>query len=304
MIINRSFKNNIGYMVDVDRPKPLIAWNLERYNKNISDINDGQVKIEYNRGNNKGLIYGGGSKQAGKGDLEVYANTAKMLVDGFKQVGKFYSSPMGTYLKNSYGKMLNENNPNWRPGFAGEKHLMSTKGLTYNFCGPGTNLKERLKRGDPPLDSKGLDMTCKIHDIDYHNANNWEDVRQADKKFIKNIDNTKIGSKSKTFIKGLFKGKMIGEDLGVIKRDAFTSFPNIQDEQPRKIQNKDPIINAFGKGIKEIINRDYDKTKGDPVKKLRQQFKKLSKNKKYKQKKSDKLDKIMNIAVSSIKKRL
>tara|TARA_Y100001963_G_scaffold113369_1_gene157017 strand:- start:31 stop:330 length:300 start_codon:yes stop_codon:yes gene_type:complete len=35
----------------------------------------------------------------------------------------------------------------------------------YNFCGPGTNLEERLARGDKPINE--LDACCMVHDIVY-----------------------------------------------------------------------------------------------------------------------------------------
>jgi len=35
----------------------------------------------------------------------------------------------------------------------------------YQYCGPGTKLKERLKRGDPGINK--LDKACKDHDIAY-----------------------------------------------------------------------------------------------------------------------------------------
>lgn len=35
----------------------------------------------------------------------------------------------------------------------------------YQYCGPGTHLKERIKRGDPGINT--LDKACKKHDIAY-----------------------------------------------------------------------------------------------------------------------------------------
>jgi hypothetical protein len=35
----------------------------------------------------------------------------------------------------------------------------------YQYCGPGTNLEKRLKRGDPGINE--LDRLCKNHDISY-----------------------------------------------------------------------------------------------------------------------------------------
>ena len=40
----------------------------------------------------------------------------------------------------------------------------------YQFCGPGTNLKKRLARGDKGINP--LDSACRTHDIAYENSNN------------------------------------------------------------------------------------------------------------------------------------
>lgn len=56
-----------------------------------------------------------------------------------------------------------------------ELHLPS-----YNFCGPGTKLKERLARGDRGVNL--LDEACREHDIVYANKNNnLSDRHIADK---------------------------------------------------------------------------------------------------------------------------
>lgn len=50
----------------------------------------------------------------------------------------------------------------------------------YQFCGPGTNLKKRLARGD--LGINPLDSACKQHDIAYsQNPENIEKRNEADK---------------------------------------------------------------------------------------------------------------------------
>lgn len=50
---------------------------------------------------------------------------------------------------------------------------------TYNFCGPGTKLKERLARNDAGINP--LDEACKEHDIWYSKYKNPEDRWPADK---------------------------------------------------------------------------------------------------------------------------
>ncbi|XP_075211182.1 uncharacterized protein LOC142325855 [Lycorma delicatula] len=50
----------------------------------------------------------------------------------------------------------------------------------YQYCGPGTNLKKRLKRGDPGVNK--LDAACKEHDIAYATYSDNERRAVADRK--------------------------------------------------------------------------------------------------------------------------
>lgn len=49
----------------------------------------------------------------------------------------------------------------------------------YQYCGPGTNLKKRLARGDPGINP--LDQACKEHDIAYSQKKDIGDRHIADK---------------------------------------------------------------------------------------------------------------------------
>lgn len=49
----------------------------------------------------------------------------------------------------------------------------------YSYCGPGTKLKERLARGDKPIN--GLDEACKAHDIAYAQYSDSARRSKADK---------------------------------------------------------------------------------------------------------------------------
>lgn len=50
---------------------------------------------------------------------------------------------------------------------------------TYKFCGPGTRLEKRLRRGDEPKNK--LDDLCRTHDIAYSQHKDLADRHQADK---------------------------------------------------------------------------------------------------------------------------
>ena len=56
-----------------------------------------------------------------------------------------------------------------------------------NYLGPGTRLKERLRRGD--RGKNRLDELAKIHDIDYSKAKNLQNKSKADDKMIRAITN-------------------------------------------------------------------------------------------------------------------
>lgn len=49
----------------------------------------------------------------------------------------------------------------------------------YQYCGPGTKLEKRLKRGDQGINP--LDKACRVHDIAYQNFKSLEERHKADK---------------------------------------------------------------------------------------------------------------------------
>lgn len=77
----------------------------------------------------------------------------------------------------------------------------------YQYMGPGTKLKMRLKRGDPGINR--LDRLAKQHDIDYSKAKNMRDKWQADRKMINAIGKLP-GKKTKTekVVKLIMQGKV------------------------------------------------------------------------------------------------
>lgn len=50
----------------------------------------------------------------------------------------------------------------------------------YRYCGPGTNLEKRLRRGDSGINP--LDEACKAHDIAYSQSADLQQRHQADRK--------------------------------------------------------------------------------------------------------------------------
>lgn len=60
-----------------------------------------------------------------------------------------------------------------------ELHVPSGLTSSYNWCGPGTRIKERLARGDQGINK--LDEACKIHDLAYAQYSDTEHRAQADR---------------------------------------------------------------------------------------------------------------------------
>lgn len=65
----------------------------------------------------------------------------------------------------------------------------------YQFCGPGTRLRERLARGETGINK--LDNACMQHDIAYDNSNSLNDRHKADLQLI-NMAKRRLQSKDAT----------------------------------------------------------------------------------------------------------
>ena len=174
-----------------------------------------------------------------------------------------YSGEIGTAIKNA----LPDSDDTARPSFAGEKHgiltLKNGKYGTANYMGPGTNLIERLKRGDPPRTE--VDKASMAHDIRYSLARNTDDIRKADNIMMSAVDRIsrdKLDDPKNIAQARLIKLKTIGEDLGVIRRDAFSG-----DLANKQIDDKDRIL--MMSKIAGLAHEGYGKKKilpGDALK--------------------------------------
>ena len=123
----------------------------------------------------------------------------------YKAVKAAVQSDIGQKIRadslNKLGEWANDENPNWRPDYPGELHYINERGATYNFLGPGTKIRARLARGDPPLDGEtGMDDAARTHDIAYTNATNYDDIRRADEEFIEKVRQSNVGPFKKNFI--------------------------------------------------------------------------------------------------------
>jgi len=274
MIYSRQCRNNFGYQVDINRPDVISQFNLNRMNTNkyyMSGASD--ISMGYNVEIKSGVQVGGCGSCSGRGmtgglnpeagdggSLSGTIGKALLMLKAVQTIPQVISSRPANAIRNTYGRFMNKN-ANWRPGFAGELHMRDDRGVTYNWCGPGTNVAERLKRGDPPINE--LDAACKKHDIAYsYKAKSAKDVRAADQQFLGNVSKSKGNWGRKQLIKGIFKAKMTGEDLGIIDPGKFANLDG--DEKP-------PAEAIIGKGKK--------RRRKDPARMLRKRIKNMTKKK-------------------------
>ena len=170
---------------------------------------------------------------------------------GKQKKTRFYQTP-STRQKgdgiDSFSKPVN-----WRQGFAGEQHMRTLGGYTYNFCGPGTHVDERIRRGDQGINA--LDEICKQHDIAYTRARTYKDIRRADRKMVaqtKTIKQTPSVVAARTAI----KTKVQLEKAGIAKPEDFTSLENItkKDKSNKIYRSKDPAARLKRK-FKQFVTK-------------------------------------------------
>lgn len=119
----------------------------------------------------------------------------------------------------------------------------------YNFCGPGTQVEERLKRGDHGINE--LDNACRFHDVEYMIANdNKKALMESDEiladiaKYVKDKIEEKLEKKRSKFTKMLSFFK-----VPKIITDPFTNFDDAKDKYSALAVNK-----VFeGKGLLENV---------------------------------------------------
>ena len=148
---------------------------------------------------------------------------------------------------------------------SGENHAFLYTGSTKSnilglergsYMGPGTNLTKRLKMNSQPKTYS--DTVSQAHDIRYGLANDINDIREADMKFLKSLDKAKkkgldykfniyqgdIGIKSKVFL----------EDRFGVNPETFTTFgiENLTTEEINLYKNKLKELELKGFGIYNI----------------------------------------------------
>lgn len=147
-----------------------------------------------------------------------------------------------------------------------EYHLPS-----YQFCGPGTRLKERIQRGDTGINK--LDQACKEHDIAYSESTNLTERHKADE-ILKNkawdrvkSSDAKLGERlSSLLVTGAMKGKL-ALGMGIKKKKnrstkgRRTTYKKMVNAIQRTIKIRKP--STIGEAVSLALRRakDFSKTK-------------------------------------------
>lgn len=162
-----------------------------------------------------------------------------------------YTSQMATNLRN----MLPDSDDTARPGFAGEAHailkLPNGKNGVANYMGPNTNIIERIKRGDPGRTE--VDKVSKAHDIRYAKAKNFDDIRNADNIMIREVNQiaqNKSDNPRNIFVARAIAGKVKLEDMGLLKKDAFSGDLSKKKLSPENDALLTTALNQQGYGLK------------------------------------------------------
>lgn len=132
----------------------------------------------------------------------------------------------------------------------------------YNYCGPGTKLIQRLRRGDKGVNK--LDEYCKEHDIAYHKSNNLEDRHKADLVLLNMAKERAVAadaSQSEKFAAHLVNNTMLAK----IKTGMGL--------KTRKHKSSSKITS--GKGLKKKLKNVISVTK-KRIKKLKPKCKKMA----------------------------
>lgn len=175
----------------------------------------------------------------------------------------------------------------------------------YQFCGPGTKLKERLAAGQKGIN--GLDSACRVHDIAYNNYKNPNDRKIADMLLIKQAlgrlsdKKTGVGEKLAALtVAGLMKTKSIlGSGIRakknvkkVKKVKTVKKVKKVEKETPIKIGN---LFRTAVKNAKMALTNQNPKTMNDAIRVATQAAKSTIKNKNQSELQHDNIQRVIPV---------
>lgn len=120
---------------------------------------------------------------------------------------------------------------------------------SYQFCGPGTKLKDRLAKNQEGINE--LDRACKEHDISYSKSNDLKERREADR-ILENKASTRLRAKDSSF--GEKSSAWIVANAMKIKRKTGMGMKKVS--KGKKISFRKAIVNPLRKHTKGITNLD------------------------------------------------
>lgn len=204
--------------------------------------------------------------QSGNGleDVKTALDFGADLLKAAEGLSDLTFGPVGTNISNTLSEVVNKNEE-WKPGFAGEKHLIlpTDKGLTRaNFAGPGTHLEKRLARGDKGVDGpNGIDNAAKKHDIAYANAKSYKDIRMADKTFMNDVKNSTQSKAVKAAVIGAMKAKNFAEDIGVLGKDKYLTEAQKAEFSGNGLNIVEPVKQKKKLTPAELLLKKYGRNK-------------------------------------------
>ena len=127
----------------------------------------------------------------------------------------------------------------------------------YQYCGPGTKLEKRLKRGDPGINA--LDVSCREHDIAYDTHKDIQSRHEADKILLNNAwnrvtanDSTFREKADAWFITNAMKAK-VKMGMGInCSRNSKKSFGTKEKYLKRKFSQQQNYLKAVSK-LQEML---------------------------------------------------
>lgn len=273
--LNQSRRQNVGYVYN-----PQVNNNIGEVQSERKMASVQQQAFDYNMaGDGFGDIVRGIFNK-GKQGLKYLWDHKKDIAQGAE---KAYTSELGTAIRN----IIPDSDDTARPGFAGEKHailqLKNGKNGVANYMGPGTNVVERVKRGDPGRTPS--DTVAKRHDIDYALAQGQPTrekqlaaVREADNRMIRSLQGIASGkhggdaNRNVQMGMRLIQAKTIGEDLGVLDKAKFAG-------DLQKISDPDKVLLMSNRA--RLTQEGYGMLPGDQLKQklLRKMINEKKKNK-------------------------
>jgi hypothetical protein len=194
---------------------------------------------------------GAGIMDLARGIWEKGKSAGKFLYGKRDAIANVYTGEVGTAIRNA----LPDSDDTARPGFAGERHailkLPNGRNGVANYMGPATSVIKRLERGD--MGRTAVDSVSKAHDIRYTLARNLGDVRKADNIMInavKRIEANKGDDPRNILLAKAITAKRFAEDIGVLKKDAFSG-----DVSSQKVSARDR--NILESNLGGLVQKGY-----------------------------------------------